>query len=211
MPVVVITTPQGNSTWRGWSDTTASPIYTSGMGVWGIWTGTTYTSTITSTGTSVWHSWADNGNQRGLPMERRIVTAEEAAAEDQKRAVYRARQRVLRLEREKAQDTAEKLLLDNLNAEQVAEYKQHYHFTIRGRNNVRFRIRKGRSGNVDVINPSGLIDYRLCAHPAMDVPDCDTMLAQKIMLELDQDAFMRVANRHAAPPEHLRRAMSVLQ
>lgn len=35
-----------------------------------------------------------------------------------------------------------------------------------------------------------------CAHPGELVPDADTMLAQKLMLEADEPAFLRVANRH---------------
>lgn len=192
-----------NVIWDRWTGTKV--FTTSSTAIWTGWVSdTTYTcaSISTSSSTGVWYDWNCS------PV---VKTAEQIARDEARAIEYKARCLALRLEREKAQEVAEQLLLEHLNPEQTEDYKQHCHFTIRGRNNVRFRIRKGRSGNVDVVNAAGRIDYRLCAHPAMDVPDCDTMLAQKIMLELDEDNFMRIANRHQAPPESMRQVLMALQ
>jgi hypothetical protein len=52
-------------------------------------------------------------------------------------------------------------------------------------------------GNIDVVNAEGIIAHRLCVHPMIGVPDSDTMLAQKLLLEHDEDRCIRVANVHA--------------
>ena len=44
-----------------------------------------------------------------------------------------------------------------------------------------YRIKRGRVANIDVLNELGAVVQRLCAHPALNVPDSDTMLAQEII------------------------------
>jgi hypothetical protein len=56
--------------------------------------------------------------------------------------------------------------------------------------------KKRPRGNVDVVGRDGKPTHRLCAHPNAGVPDFDTMLAQKLMLEHDDSAFFNVANKH---------------
>jgi hypothetical protein len=41
---------------------------------------------------------------------------------------------------------------------------------------------------------------RFCAHPETDLPDADTMLAQKLMLEADEAGFLAIANLHQPQP-----------
>jgi hypothetical protein len=40
--------------------------------------------------------------------------------------------------------------------------------------------------------------YRLCGHCHRSLPMGDQLLAQKLMLEYDEDEFLKIANRHAA-------------
>lgn len=94
-----------------------------------------------------------------------------------------------------ADKKAERLMLRYLTNEQKEEYLNFQNFKVRTlRGNV-YRIRKGRSGNVDRLDDRGRVTGSYCAHPANDVPNCDTMLAQKLMLEHDEDSFLSVANR----------------
>ena len=39
-----------------------------------------------------------------------------------------------------------------------------------------------------------------CIHPTERVPDADSMLAQKLMLETDHDRFLKTANAHDLVP-----------
>lgn len=59
----------------------------------------------------------------------------------------------------------------------------------------RYRIDRGRSQNVRLVEETtGKVVRTYCAHPVEAVPDPDTMLAQKLMLETDEAAFLRIAN-----------------
>lgn len=46
------------------------------------------------------------------------------------------------------------------------------------------------------LDAQGNLIGRFCAHPAALVPDEDTLLAQKLMLETDPREFERIANIH---------------
>lgn len=136
--------------------------------------------------------------ERDFEAQQRQRLAEERAWAERNRAEIE-RQRIemaaLQIERDAANKRAEKLLVENLSLKQAAEYAKSKHIIVHGRH-ARYRIRQGRSMNIDVIDRSGLVTGRLCAYPSHTIPDCDTMLAQKLMLETDEDAFLRVAIPH---------------
>jgi hypothetical protein len=52
---------------------------------------------------------------------------------------------------------------------------------------------------VDVIDRAGRIESRLCCHPHIWCPNEDTLAAQLLHLQHDEDAFVRMANAHPAP------------
>lgn len=130
------------------------------------------------------------------PSVRELTQAERAhnakIAED-----LATRNKELERLRNEAEARAEKLLLENLDLQQRLDYEKSKSFVVHGRAGWRFRIRAGRMGNVDAIDKSGKVKHRLCAHPNVMLPNCDTMLAQKLLLEDNQDSFMRIANKHA--------------
>jgi len=104
-----------------------------------------------------------------------------------------------RAEAEKAMNRAEALLQEALNAKQREELAQKGFFSldVLNQNGQRrqYRIRRGRSRNVQQVDPvSGNVLKHLCAHPRELVPDADTMLAQKLMLETAEAEFLRIAN-----------------
>lgn len=114
-------------------------------------------------------------------------------------AEYAARLARDRAEAEKAKGRAEVLLQEALNAKQREELSQKGFFSldVLSTNGQRrqYRIRRGRSRNVQQVDPvSGNVLKHLCAHPRELVPDADTMLAQKLMLETAEDDFLRIAN-----------------
>lgn len=93
------------------------------------------------------------------------------------------------------QDRAKKILDAHLSEEQRAQLARDRFFVVRGSAGKQYRIKHGRSGNVELLDAQGRVVERLCAHPAIYCPDEDTMLAQKLALEADEAAFYRVANK----------------
>lgn len=95
---------------------------------------------------------------------------------------------------------ARKLLLRHLTDEQHKEFTERKYFTIIGKSGAQYRIydRGHLAANIGVI-ANDHETHRLCAHCNVDaVPLYDSILAQKLMLEADEAAFLKVANRHAA-------------
>jgi hypothetical protein len=93
-----------------------------------------------------------------------------------------------------AVDKARELLLSHLNEEQRSHYTEHNWFIVIGsRSRRRYRIAIHHL----VANVLRLDDgERLCAHCNDNLPISDHLLAQKLMIENDEDAFLAIANRH---------------
>ncbi len=160
------------------------------------------TSSLTNTiNGEIWGAWNNQiQNLRNASAEqvRRVQEQQRQARERQDR--YQADQTRVQLERSKAEKRAEKLLQELLSAEQRAELAAKGFFTLRtiaksGEERI-YRIRRGRSRNVEQVDAQGNRIKTLCAHPIEMVPDADTMLAQKLMLETPdmQEEFLRIAN-----------------
>jgi hypothetical protein len=96
---------------------------------------------------------------------------------------------------------ARELLLEHLTPQQRETFTKHHWFIVEGgRSKQKYRINghRGLSGNVDVVGASNRVSHRLCAHLNSTLPMGDQLVAQKLMLEFDEDEFLRIANRHAA-------------
>lgn len=136
----------------------------------------------------------------------RQIEAREVTLEGQRR--LREEQRQAELERVQQRDAAKlrarELLFEHLTPQQRDTFDANGWFIVQGgQSKTRYRIRAAESmaGNVDVLSPVDQrhATHRLCAHvPIGMVPLGDQLLAQKIMLELAEDEFLRTANRHAA-------------
>lgn len=180
---------------------------TASTDVWLYWCGNE-TATATSSSTSIWYTWCTSGttasstvsavypNRYRAPEETPEQREARIAEQQRREEEYRERLRVEEERRKDAEAKAEKLLVENLSLRQREEFRKHKHFVVHGQSGRRYRIRHGRTANIDVIDLDGRITHRLCAHPAEQVPHPDTMLAQKFMLECDEDHFVRLANRH---------------
>jgi hypothetical protein len=111
--------------------------------------------------------------------------------EEQRRIAQKKRNE----ERAAARKRAEELLITHLTDAQRSDLKRDGFFFVESQLGKRYRIRKGREGNVDRYCDKGeKIVGKLCIHPQAYVPDFDTMLAQKLMLEHNEQEFLRVAN-----------------
>jgi hypothetical protein len=97
------------------------------------------------------------------------------------------------IKRKAAESRAEELLIACLTEEQIKQYQQHGYFET-DVNDKKYRINKGRSGNVYLIE-AGKPKYKYCAHPHTMTPDQDVMLSQLLMLKTDEARFLATANR----------------
>lgn len=179
--------------------------------VWGGWIdGGTDTRTAETTTTNVWIGWTTAGDEtrielrQGDNVERAVITRHAEAsgqlvqqrlarqALDEKRRKREARMKLLR---------AKRLLKENLDAEQKKMLMENDCFYVRGKSGQMYRIRQGRVANVDKVSVDNQGDekvtHRLCAHPSSYCPNYDTMLAQKLMLETDEQRFLQIANETA--------------
>jgi len=111
---------------------------------------------------------------------------------------YARQQLQLEGERKKARERAELLLQESLSAVEREELaaKGFFHVETVSPNGERrrYRILRGRSGNVKQVDSNGKILKTLCCHPREAVPDADTMLAQKLWLQTREEDFLRIAN-----------------
>lgn len=183
------------------SNTTVTAANTGNVIIWQIWNQTLSATTIgvpsndtsliltaASTNTAVWTVWNEQLNESEEQVQARL----------RREAEYREQRIVAEAERAKARDRAAKLLQEALSPEQRAEFadKGHFHLSTLTKEGQRrrYRIERGRSRNVKQVDESGRVLKTLCAHPIAAVPDEDTMLAQKLWLEAQEDEFLRIAN-----------------
>jgi hypothetical protein len=130
--------------------------------------------------------------QREAIVQRREASRRQ---EEERQATLAALEAEEKKKRVEAEDRAMKLLLSNLTVSQLKNFNGNKCIAIDGKSGDRYRIKFGRSGNIDAFNKNGKFKYRLCVHPTMQVPDADTVLAQKLMLETDEEMLLRLANK----------------
>ena len=100
--------------------------------------------------------------------------------------------RIERENRASAEKRALELLVSALTPEQAACYQERSYFDLKCGETF-YRIRKGSVRNIEVIKNNRTVKV-LCAHPRENLPVHDMVLAQKLALEADEQAFLRVAN-----------------
>ena len=194
--------------WYGWTSTTSTSSATN-TSTWYQWVdlGTSTSTTniyriwVQNTTATTWTTIAsgDDGQQRIVQPYRR--TPEEEAEARRREEEYRERQKAEAERYRAAKDRAEGLLYEHLTDEQRAEIKRHKFFVVKGgKTGRKYRINAdgGLVANVHEIDDRGAVRRRLCAHisHAANAPIFDHLLAQKLMLEYQEEEFLKVANDH---------------
>lgn len=138
-----------------------------------------------------------------ISAERQVEIArmrEAARRQQQEQAEERARiyalqQRDIALARERSRE----LLLAHLTPRQRSTFESLGWFIVHGgKSDTKYRIRADRiSANIEVFEGDRMT-HKLCGHLRHDLPLFDHVLAQKVSLELDEENFVRICNRHAA-------------
>lgn len=180
--------------------------------IWSIWTHQTTATTNAISAISrrddLVHA-ALRGEARRLDVPEwelnpRPLTPEEVQRRAQAET-HRRMEEIRRRQREKAAEEArqaanaraEVLLQSCLTPLQAETLKKRGFFYVCGKDGNVYRIKRGYAGNVERVDPKNFDTAleRFCAHPDSDVPAADAMLAQKLALEFNPDAFLKVANR----------------
>ena len=100
-------------------------------------------------------------------------------------------------ERKKADERAEALLLAHLTPDQRETLERMRHFVVQSERGRVYRLRRGRLANVDEMDKDRVV-AQYCIHPSIhNIPEADSLLAQKLMLEMNEEQFLRIANRTA--------------
>lgn len=189
---------------------------------WSATTSTVTASTVwwsDSQNQSVWlqEGSVDHWQYVALARRRVELTAEQQAA--QERAMEAARQERLALElarqqreyqeellrqqtradREAALARSRELLLSHLTPAQRETFERNNWFVVEGgATKTRYRIQtRGHTGNIEILHQDDVV-ARLCGHLRDNLPLYDHHVAQKISLEYDEVAFLRLCNRSAA-------------
>jgi hypothetical protein len=158
----------------------------------------TWTNSTTASTTLVWNGWNSTAWNSTAFLTTQAPppppTPEEIAAQEEYR--QRAREAAKREAEERAAAIAkaQALLEGMLTPEQIAQLAAHHWFEVISQHGHRYRINQGQRRNVQRLKKDGAHEAWFCIHPD-DVPDEDAMLAQKLLLETDERAFLRIANR----------------
>lgn len=170
-----------------------------------------WNDTITSSTTSaIWTSWVlpVGTAQRGrLPavvetpeqQAARFASQEAVAAESLRiRQQMHAHHAAAEAVKNAARDKARQLLDAQLDERQRIDLASNGYFELetiqQSGERRRYRIRRGRAGNVHRLDEQGREVRRYCIHPIIACPDEDTMLTQKLWLENNEVLFLRTAN-----------------
>jgi len=99
-------------------------------------------------------------------------------------------------DRLEASEKAARLLKETLSPAQCLQYEADWCFHVAGgESGKRYRIRYGRSMNIDELDEGGRRVRGWCFIPEGDLVPAEVMLAQKLALELFESEALRVANR----------------
>jgi hypothetical protein len=158
---------------------------------------------------ATWEDW-----QRGItvyPGQSGVVPRRPSEADRRRQAhaiarrtlVAKTRRHAHALRQRIAERKARTLLLAMLTDEQRADLERASGFKVHVGDRV-YEVAKGYAGNVYLLDEDGQRVERYCIHGPSYLPDEDQMLAQKLMLETDEERFLRVANMTPMAPSAAR-------
>lgn len=187
-----------DQTWGVWTNegaygTTFNPDYgtSASQVVWQTWAlNTTGSTTFTSV---VWDAWSADTIYGTMAYEAPPLTEEQIEAQRVRAEAAAAAAAVRRQEEAAAKERARKLLLDALAEDQQEELLKNGFFHVETRNGTR-RYRLSPTGQPKRVRGEDGVAWAYCIHPDHGYPQDDIVLAQKLLLESDEEAFLRIAN-----------------
>lgn len=200
------------ATWTSWNNayitsgtSTTSCTSTATNYVWSNWIDNATTAISTSSTTAnIWYTWnsailtVDSGtgscDSTYMWKPKELTESEQLAVKE--REEERKRLEIERLTKEKLkEETARELLREVLTEEQNDQFDEKGYFELTALNSGnKYRINRGRTRNVQLLDKNNEPIRRLCFHPMDRVHDFDTMVAQKLMIETNEEQVKQVAN-----------------
>lgn len=185
------------TTWNAWTTGASYTTDSATVGdVWRIWiSGTSAATTNVVINAGAWKSWNVNfpistGGTSSVYGHAAQAAWTPEQVERVRREDEERRARVAVINKR-----AEELLYSVLDDEQRATYEKERYFDVySGDRSRRYRIKKGWSGNVELIGPDGKAIERYCVHPREAVPEEDNLVAQMLMIEHEEQRFRATAN-----------------
>lgn len=185
-----VTTGTGAGTWPTWNMKTECFLRASLAQTVETWVSWNYNQSVSNTivnGVITVTGIPDSATQRI-----RIEAQERQRQREIDNQRIRAEEYKISAEKIIAKEKAEKLLQSALAPEQQEELKSKGFFHCKSNKGNLYRIYRGSHGNVKrVVNGKEI--ERLCIQPHY-VPEGDCMLAQKLHIEFNEDAFRQTAN-----------------
>jgi hypothetical protein len=186
------------SDWTSWNSAYADSTTSSGDITWCAWNSITVSATTNAT-IEVWQGWVDaQGQQHWQRSTPAPETEEQRQAREARAAERQAELQRQAEERQAAEARAEELLVAHLKPAQKKSYREGRYFEVLTgdrRRTRRYRVKHGWAGNVEELDEQGRPVARYCIHPRDTVPIPDNLLAQKFLLETNEQEFLRIANR----------------
>lgn len=198
---------------RQWVTTGTSAATTNCLtSEWAVTSSATTTNSIwladqcTAAANAVWRS---SGWQQCSHTKVRWTPSVVAKETPEQLVERRAREELARQQREReaaerkvfmdtAKNRARRLLFSMLSPMQQKQLdeKNHFDLTVHGQDGSQrvYRIEYGYQGNVKLLGPDGQPVRRYCIHADSRLPYEDQMLAQKLLLEANEQDFLRIAN-----------------
>jgi hypothetical protein len=174
---------------------------------WSSWCDYSTAATTTAASGDVWITWNTSGTnasattmpvsvrRAAIPERTPEQIAADQAAQRRREAEWKAERDKREAEAKAAEARATKLLKENLDDEQRKELASHKRFHVVGSDGERYEVDcTKRQHNVFAVKDGKRV-REFCAVQTGDTPLQDHLLAQKLMLEADADAFKRVANK----------------
>ena len=167
-----------------------------------ITTGTTTTGAVYSAFNDTWYyAEEDVTNEQYLALAQERARRQQQEHERMQREMAEEQERYRRAqERHRAAlAKSRELLLKHLTPEQRRTFEVNQWFVVQGGvSRKKYRIKTtGYTGNIEEMR-GDCVTHRLCGHLRGGYALHDHHVAQKISLEYDEEAFVRICNRHAA-------------
>lgn len=159
---------------------------------WGVWMNDQGTSANTATWTGWTGSSASNSYTTGNDFCPLPETEEQRQARLERERVDQERRAQERAKRNAADERARLLLEEFLSPTQLKQWIKDGTFFIETPNGKLFKL--GKKGTRELNGKEQAI-ASYCIHTKRAVPQCDNILARKLLLETDEGEFRRIANR----------------
>jgi len=149
---------------------------------WIAWSGT---DSVTTESATTWSVWIQGTVDTYTPLSEAELDRQKAERDQRDK------------ERQEANERAEALLLAHLTPDQRETLERMRHFVVQSERGRVYHLRRGRLANVDEMDKDRVV-AQYCIHPSIcNIPEADSLLAQKLMLEMNEEQFLRIANRTA--------------